>query len=97
MEYVVGALNLLLDSVTEADTTALGAVLHIAHLLKTYQGVDGRWPATLNLRTCQSVGAARTFAPVPLFHRLNACLDSTEFESACDYAIEKGYRTSPDA
>ena len=92
MEFVITTLEALADTATEADTTPLGAVLHVAHLLKTMQGADGRWPAAFNARTGEAVGAGRTFAPVPLFRRLNTMLLSTEFERACDFAEAFGLR-----
>src|SRR5262249_4157101 len=50
MEFVVTTLDALADAATEADMTPLGAVLHVAHLLKTMQGADGRWPDKFNAR-----------------------------------------------
>jgi hypothetical protein len=91
MEFVVMTLHALADEATDADTTPLGAVLHVAHLLKTMQGADGRWPDTFNARTGEAIGEGRTFAPVPLFRRLNAMLYSTEFERACEYAEAAGF------
>jgi hypothetical protein len=72
-----------LDTVTEADTTARGAIGHVAHILVTLQGADGLWPERLNLRTGRSLSPARSAAPLTLFRRLNAMLDSTEFDPAC--------------
>jgi hypothetical protein len=86
LEDLIATLNALVDTVTEADSSALGTVLHVAHILVTLQGEDGRWPAVLNLRTGKPVGAQRSCAPVPLFHRLNALLRSTEFVRACRLA-----------
>jgi len=86
LEEVMTTLGGLVDTVTEADTGPLGAVLHVAHILVTLQGEDGRWPAVLNLRTGGAVGRERSSAPIPLFRRLNALLRSTEFAHACRLA-----------
>ncbi len=86
LEYVVTVLHARIDLVTEADSSPLGGVLHVAHLLKSEQGADGRWPQTVNARTGQAIGAGRTTAPVSVFRRLNALLNSTEFEMACELA-----------
>lgn len=91
MEFVVRALHDLADQVTEADTTPLGAALHVAHILKTMQGADGAWPDAFNVRIGKAVGDGRTFAPAALFRRLNAMLNSTEFELACEFAVRNGY------
>lgn len=91
MEDLIAALNAQVDTTTDEDTTALGPVLHICHLLKAYQGTDGRWPALLNARLGETIGEERTFAPVPLFRRLNALLDSSEFLWACELAEDGGY------
>ena len=83
---MIDSLTVLVDSITEADTTALGAALHVAHILKTMQGGDGAWPAAFNARTGETVGAERTVAPAPLFRRLNRILHSSEFEESCIFA-----------
>ncbi|HZP80314.1 MAG TPA: hypothetical protein VFB21_01630, partial [Chthonomonadaceae bacterium] len=82
LETALNVLHAQADRVTERDTSPLGGVLHVAHLLKSEQGADGQWPDTLNARTGQAVGSGRTIAPVTLFRRLNALLNSTEFEAA---------------
>jgi hypothetical protein len=84
------------DRVTESDTSPLGGVLHVAHLLKSEQGADGQWPEAVNARTGRAVGSGRTIAPVTLLRRLNAMLNSTEFEAACEEA-ESARHTLPSA
>ncbi len=90
-EQVISTLSNLVDSITEADTTALGAVLHVAHILKTMQGDDGAWPATFNARTGDCVGVERSFAPAPLFFRLNRILSSSEFEESYNRSVAGGF------
>ena len=75
-----------LDTVTEADVTARSEMTHVAHILVTLQDRDGLWPDRLNLRTGKGLTAGRSAAPVALFRRLNAMLDSTEFDPACRWA-----------
>ena len=91
LEAMVAALHAHLDTVTEWDTNPMGAVLHAAHLLKLHQGADAKWPDTINARTAQPVGEGRSFAPVSLFLRLDAMLDSFEFRAACDFAEAGGF------
>ena len=92
MEYVVSTLQSHIDTVTEADTTALGRALHVGHMLTLMQGADGQWPETFNARTGEPIGVGRTLAPVPLFRRMNAMLDSTEFDHTCEFAEAGGLR-----
>ena len=88
--FVVNSLTVMVESVTEADTTPLGAVLHVAHILKTMQGEDGAWPTEFNARTGIVIGIERTFAPLPLFRKLNILLLSSEFEESCRNAEAGG-------
>lgn len=91
LDWLIPTLHTHIDTVTEADTTALGQALHVGHMLVTMQGADGRWPATFNARTGEAIGDERTFAPISLFQRMNAMLDSTEFDSAVSRAEAGGY------
>ncbi len=86
LAYVVESMQAVADTCTEWDGNPLGRVLHVAHMLVSHQGADGLWAATFNLRTGADVGTERNGAPLPLFHRLNETLDSTEF----DFAIRRG-------
>jgi hypothetical protein len=86
LAYVVAVLHARIAAATESDTSPLGGVLHVAHLFKSQQGRDGTWPETLNARTGEAVGAGRTIAPVSVFRRLNALLNTTEFEAVCELA-----------
>lgn len=86
LETALQVLHAQADRVTESDTSPLGGVLHVAHLLKSEQGTDGQWPEAVNARTGRAVGNGRTIAPVTLLRRLNAMLNSTEFEAACEEA-----------
>lgn len=90
MDFIVAALNAQADLITEADSTALGPALHVAHILKTWQGADGRWPDRVNLRTGQVVGEGRSLAPLALFRRLGDLLNSSEFDRACAFAEAGG-------
>lgn len=82
LDYIMTALDRHIASITEADSTALGAAMHVAHMLVTLQGADGLWPARLNLRTGRGIGEDRSNAPLPLMRRLNTLLYSTEYEPA---------------
>jgi len=90
MDALVAALQAWVDTATEEDTTAICAVLHVAHRFKIYQGADGRWPDTLNLRTGWPVGEGRTLAPLALLLRLNDLLNSAEFDDVCALAETAG-------
>ncbi len=74
------------------DEAHFGPVLHWAHILKAEQEQDGSWPAQINARSGAAIGTARTRAPAGLLARLDALLDSTEFEAAIARAgcITKG-------
>ena len=85
MEAMVESLLAHIQGVTEADTTPLCQTLHTAHMLRTLQGDDGRWPCSLNARTGKTLTEERTSSPVRLFRRLNDALNSTEFDSAIEY------------
>jgi hypothetical protein len=82
LDYVIAAMQAETDTCTEWDSTPLGRVLHVAHMLVSHQGADGLWPATFNLRTAEEIGTERSSAPLLLFRRLNALLDSSEFDFA---------------
>lgn len=86
MESMVAACQAHVDTVTEADITALQAVLHVAHMLMSMQGADGRWPATFNARTGEELAKGRSLAPVGLLRRLDALQDACEFDAVCDFA-----------
>jgi hypothetical protein len=94
LSWLVPALHAILDTSPKADTPSFGMVLHVCHMLVTRQGVDGRWPAAFNARTGEVIGEGLTFAPVPLFLRVNAMLNTTEFDSACTDAEAGGYTPS---
>jgi len=87
MEYIIGALQDHLNKVTEADTTALGRALHVGHILVTMQSDEGDWPALLNVRTGAWIGEERSLTPVPLFKRMTAMLNSTEFDHVLQRAV----------
>jgi hypothetical protein len=80
LEYVVDAMQRLVDTVTEADTTGLGRSLHVGHMLTSMQSAEGNWPALFNARTGEWIGDERSVAPIPLLRRMNAMLNSTEFD-----------------
>ena len=80
--YIVDAIQEEVDHCTEWDSTPLGPVLHVAHMLVCFQGADGLWAAALNLRTGEDAGAERSHAPCDLLRRLNEILASSEFDSA---------------
>jgi hypothetical protein len=88
---LVATLQNILDRSPDGDTPAFGMALHVFHMLVTMQGMDGRWPVAFNARTGEEIGEARSFAPVPLFRRINAMLNTTEFDSACADAEAGGY------
>ncbi len=80
MQDMIGFLQRHLDTVTDADTTALGRALHVGHLLTIMQSPEGDWPELFNARTGEWIGEKRTLAPAPLFDRMNRMLQSTEFD-----------------
>jgi hypothetical protein len=90
LDYILAALDRHTAAITEADSTALGAAMHAAHILVTLQGPDGLWPQQLNLRTGRGIGEARSAAPISLMRRLNALLYSTEY----DYTIGRAEAAS---
>jgi hypothetical protein len=87
LDYIVTALIGHAAQITEADRTALGPAMHVAHMLVTLQGADGLWPAKLNLRTGRTADDARSAAPLPLMRWLNQLLYSTEFDPAIRRAV----------
>ncbi len=97
MEYVIGALQAHLDSVTDADTTALGRALHVGHLLTTMQSDAGDWPAKINVRTGEWIGSERSREPIPLFQRMTAMLGTTEFDHVIRKAGIRDQGTKPKA
>jgi hypothetical protein len=83
MEWLVNVAYVLIDRAEETGNEAhFGPVLHWAHILKSEQGPAGDWPALVNARTGAVIGAARTREPGRLLARLDALLDSSEFETA---------------
>jgi hypothetical protein len=86
LDYVIAAMQVETDSCTEWDSTPLGRVLHVAHMLVSHQGDDGLWASVFNLCTGEEIGVERSSAPLPLLHRLNSILDSSEF----DFALRRG-------
>jgi len=90
MEWLVATLQAHIDTITEWDSVALGQALHVGHMLKTMQGPDGKWAAVFNARTGETIGTERSVAPLPMFQRMNALLNSMEFDSALDYAEQQG-------
>lgn len=86
LDYVVAALQSEIDTCTEWDTSPLGNVLHVAHMLVCHQGADGLWACAFSLRTAEEIGVERSSAPLPLFRRLNDLLGSTEF----DFSLRRG-------
>ncbi len=80
LDYIVAAMYAEIDRCTEWDSAPLGRVLHVAHMLVSYQGADGLWAAALNLRTGEEKTLARSHAPRDFMRRLNEILDSTEFD-----------------
>jgi len=95
LEWLTGLAHKLIDNAEETgDEAHFGPVLHWAHILKTEQGPDGDWPAQVNARTGAPVGAARTREPARLLARLDALLDSSEFEAVVARAAEGGRETT---
>ena len=80
LEEALTILHRLADTITEADSTALGPAMHVAHMLVRRIGPDGRWPAHLNARTGEFLGEERTDAPRDLYRRLSILLATTEFD-----------------
>jgi hypothetical protein len=91
IEWLVRLAHERIDRAGEmGDEAHFGPVLHWAHILKSEQGPDGDWPAHLNARTGAAIGAARTRTPAQLLARLDALLDSSEFEAAVARARVEG-------
>ena len=80
LDYIIAALDRHTAHITEADSTPLGAAMHVAHMLMSLQGPDGLWPARINLRTGEAVGDERSAAPIPMMRRLDDLLDANEYE-----------------
>jgi hypothetical protein len=80
LDYIIMALDRHTAHITEADSTPLGAAMHVAHMLMSLQGPDGLWPARINLRTGEAVGDSRSAAPVSMMRRLDELLDANEYE-----------------
>ncbi len=104
LDYLIGQITRKLSEldrhiahITEADSTPLGAAMHVAHMLVTMQGPDGLWPQSLNLRTGQAIGQGRSAAPISLMRRLNRLLYSTEFDPAIRQAEASGTCPAEDA
>jgi hypothetical protein len=100
VETAVARMLTAFGRIRPGDTSALGPVMHVAHILQSEQGADGRWPARLNVRTGEAVGSARTGAPATLLRRLDSYLNLSEFES-CYSRVPEGDRaqiaeTNPD-
>ena len=88
LNYVIRAMHAEADTCTEWDGNPLGRVLHVAHMLVSHQGRDGLWSARINLRTGDDITTIRSDAPCTLMQRLNAILESTEFDFAIRRAKE---------
>ena len=88
LAYVMDAMFAEADTCTEWDGNPLGRVLHVAHMLVSYQDKDGLWPASFNMRTGDDIGTDRSAAPADLMRLLNKTLDSTEFDLAICRAEE---------
>lgn len=86
LETALAVLHSLADTITEADSTALGPAMHVAHMLISRQGPDGKWPAALNARTGEYISPQRTDLPIRLYRRLADLLDTTEFDHVIEYA-----------
>ena len=86
LERALRTLHRLADTITDADSTALGPAMHVAHMLVSRQGRDGRWPALLNARTGETLGEERSDVPLRLYERLGDILRTTEFDHVIDFA-----------
>jgi hypothetical protein len=89
LDTALAVLHDLADGITEADSTALGPAMHVAHMLVSRQGPDGKWPAILNARTGEYIGPQRTDAPVRLYRRLADILQTTEFDHVIEHADQQ--------
>ena len=86
MEKLVHLLLKHLDTVTEADTTALSQSLHVGHILVTMQGSDGLWPDVFNMCTGDQISSVRSSAPVKLLVKMKKMLGTTEFQHSLQLA-----------
>jgi len=86
LESALAVLHQLADTITDADSTALGPAMHVAHMLVSRQGADGLWPARLNARTGEFLGEGRTEAPLRLYNRLADLLQTSEFDHVLEFA-----------
>ena len=89
LESAIETLHRLADTITDANSTALGPAMHVAHMLVSRQGADGRWPASLNARTGEFLGTERSDAPLSLYERLAEVLQTTEFDHVLEFAASK--------
>jgi hypothetical protein len=80
------AMRLMERGVGNRDEAEYEAVPHWAHLLKLEQGPEGDWPAVVNARTGEALGAERTRKPAAMLARLGELLSTTEFEAAVTLA-----------
>ena len=91
-KVIIDTLQAHINTVTEADTTALGRALHVGHMLTVMQSETGDWPAILNVRTGEWIGDERSLEPVPLFQRMTDMLGTTEFDHVLQTRIPYGQR-----
>jgi len=87
LDTVTAVLLQLAATISEADSVALGPAMHVAHMLVTRQGIDGRWPARLDARTGAALSNARTYAPIALFECLAEALQTSEFDRVLERAV----------
>lgn len=85
---VRNAIQLVDEAGQSADYAPIGPVIHWAHIFKSEQGTDGGWPAAVNARTGEPIGAVRTTAPAELMARLDALLESTEYAACIEAAAQ---------
>jgi len=95
LETALATLYRLADTITDADSTALGPAMHVAHMLVSRQGADGQWPAMLNARTGDALSDERSEAPLQLYKRLADLLGTTEFDHILAFAEKRKRRTCP--
>ena len=91
METALAVLHGLADTITDADSTALGPAMHVAHMLVSRQGTDGMWPASLNACTGEVLNDERTAAPIRLYRRLTDLLRTTEFDHVVAFAEKQAH------
>ncbi len=70
------------------DSGPIGPAMHWAHRFVITQGVDGAWPAKVNLRTGEVVDSTRTLGPADFLEKLGDILNSSEFDRAVTRARE---------